>query len=109
MIKITTESTNVKKTIEGAAKVFDFGIVAKDTDTSFTLLIEGHPLTSVHVKTYCGCTAADPKRQSEDSFSVLITYKNSHITKPFAKTVDLNITQGSHTVTEQIKIKGIIK
>lgn len=109
MLKIITDSNNVLQTIEGAQKIFNFGTVKKHTDTSFKLKVQGEGLKEVNVKTYCGCTSGTPKKIDDNTFEVLITYKNSHIVKPFSKVINLNIKQDNKEFSETIKIKGIIK
>lgn len=109
MLKITTDSNNVTSTIEDAQKAFDFGTVEKGTDTSFKLKVQGDGLKEVNVKTYCGCTSGTPQKINDSTFEVLISYKNSHIVKPFSKVISLNIKQNNREFSETIKIRGIIK
>lgn len=109
MLKFYTNTKGITHTPSSSTEEFDFGKVKKDHDTSLKVFIEGNNLTDLTTKSTCGCTVAEPNRENENLYSVDITYKNSHIVKPFGKTVTVKVKENGVEKTKSIKIKGIIE
>lgn len=108
MIEIYTDTDKTKQTTEGDIEIFDFGKRPKDFDTSVIVFIKGDNLKITQVSSTCGCTVAKECKVNDNLYSLNITYKNSHLKKPFAKTVTVTLLQDGETIIKKLKVKGII-
>lgn len=108
MLNIYTNTDTAIQRKEGNIEVFDFGTVQKGFDTSVEVFIEGNNINISDISSSCGCTVAEPKKINNNLYSLNITYKNSHIQKPFGKTVTVQLTENGAKTTKTLKIKGII-
>lgn len=109
MLRFYTNTLNILHTPSSSTEIFDFGTVDKGHDTSLVIFIEGNNLSNLNVDSTCGCTVAEPKKENTNLYSIDVTYKNSHITKPFAKTIKVKVRENGTERKKEIKIKGVIK
>ncbi len=109
MLKFYTNTQGITHTPSTSTETFDFGTVKKNHNTTLKVYIEGNNLSELVTKSTCGCTVADPQRENNNLYSIDITYKDSHITKPFGKTITVDVKENGVVKRKTIKIKGIIK
>lgn len=109
MLKFYTDTKGITHTPSSSTETFDFGTVQKNHNTALKVYIEGNNLSELVTKSTCGCTVAEPQRENNNLYSIDIKYKDSHIAKPFGKTITVDVKEDSVEKRKTIKIKGIIK
>jgi len=109
MLKFYSDTQGIIHTSDASSETFDFGTVPKNYNTTLKVYIEGNNLSELVTKSTCGCTVAEPQRENNNLYSIVITYKDSHIAKPFGKTITVDVKEEGVEKRKTIKIKGIIK
>lgn len=108
-LDIVTDTSKVSLTFDDANKkyVADYGEIPYQFDSSFTVTIKDKDITSLIVRTTCGCTTASP-RYTVRGVDLTIKYDTLRVGN-FDKTVRLNYNKEGKPFQTIINIKGHVK
>lgn len=108
-LDIVTDTSKVSLTFDKVNKqyVADYGEIPYKFDSSFTIHIKDTDITSLIVRTTCGCTTASPK-YTANGINISIAYDTLRVGK-FTKIVRLNYNKEGKPFQTAINIKGQVK